>query len=302
MVSTSVNFSLLEAPDTQGRAGSATLNGPGANRTQARRPGPRPGYHGPMDLGLRGAVALVTGAAGGIGRETARLLAAEGAAVGAADVRAGDAEATAVEVRKAGRRRPGRGHGRHPRGERRAAVRTVEAALGPLDVVVNCAGIYRVGGLDAVPPDAWDAVLDVNLRGTYLVCRAALPGMLERERGSVVNLSSISGRTKATLAAPSYVASKAGIIGLTMSLAAQGAARNVRVNCVAPGPADTEMIRGLSEAQQARLLTTIPMGRLATATEVAQAIVFLASAAARHHRGDAQRQRRHLHGLRPHGR
>jgi 3-oxoacyl-[acyl-carrier protein] reductase len=104
--------------------------------------------------------------------------------------------------------------------------------------------------------------------------------MLERGRGSVVNLSSISGRTKATLAAPSYVASKAGVIGLTMSLAAQAAPKGVRVNAVAPGPADTDMVRGLSPDLQARLLTTIPMGRLATAREVAQAIVFLASDAA----------------------
>jgi 3-oxoacyl-[acyl-carrier protein] reductase len=239
-----------------------------------------------MDLGLRGKVALVTGAAGGIGRETARLLAAEGAAVAAADVRAGDAEATAVEVRAAGVAGLAVAMDVTREASVESAVRTATAALGPPDVVVNCAGIYRVGGLDAVPPEAWDAVLNVNLRGTYLVCRAALPGMLERGRGSVVNLSSISGRTKATLAAPSYVASKAGIIGLTMSLAAQGAARGVRVNCVAPGPADTDMIRGLSESQQARLLTTIPMGRLATAAEVAQAIVFLASEAAAYITGE----------------
>ncbi len=114
-------------------------------------------------------------------------------------------------------------------------------------MLVNSAGIYRVGALEEVTPEAWDATLAVNLRGTFLVCRAVLPGMLARGRGSVVNLSSISGRTKATLAAPSYVASKAGVIGLTMSLAAQGAARGVRVNAVAPGPADTEMIRTLDQ-------------------------------------------------------
>ena len=167
-------------------------------------------------------------------------------------------------------------------------------------MLVNSAGIYRVGALEEVTPEAWDATLAVNLRGTFLVCREVLPGMLARGRGSVVNLSSISGRTKATLAAPSYVASKAGVIGLTMSLAAQGAARGVRVNAVAPGPADTEMIRTLDQELQARLLQTLPMGRLATAREVAQAIVFLASPCASYITGrDAERQRRGLHGLRP---
>jgi NAD(P)-dependent dehydrogenase (short-subunit alcohol dehydrogenase family) len=233
-----------------------------------------------VDLGLRGKVALVTGAAGGIGRETARLLAGEGAAVAAADVRQEEAETTATLARQGGVAALSVAVDVTQEASVDAAVRTVEGALGPVDVLVNSAGIYRVGGLEAVTPEAWDALLDVNLRGTFLVCRAVLPGMLERGRGSVVNLSSISGRTKATLAAPSYVASKAGVIGLTMSLAAQAAPRGVRVNAVAPGPADTDMVRGLSQDLQARLLTTIPMGRLATAREVAQAIVFLASDAA----------------------
>jgi 3-oxoacyl-[acyl-carrier protein] reductase len=233
-----------------------------------------------VDLGLRGKVALVTGAAGGIGRETARLLAEEGAAVAAADVRHDEAEATAALARQEGVAALAVAVDVTQEASVDAAVRAAEGALGPVDVLVNSAGLYRVGGLEAVTPEAWDALLDVNLRGTFLVCRAVLPGMLERGRGSVVNLSSISGRTKATLAAPSYVASKAGVIGLTMSLAAQAAPRGVRVNAVAPGPADTDMVRGLSPDLQARLLTTIPMGRLATAREVAQAIVFLASDAA----------------------
>jgi NAD(P)-dependent dehydrogenase (short-subunit alcohol dehydrogenase family) len=233
-----------------------------------------------VDLGLRGKVALVTGAAGGIGRETARLLAEEGAAVAAADVRHDEAEATAATARQEGVAALAVAVDVTQEASVDAAVRAVEGTLGPVDVLVNSAGLYRVGGLEAVTPEAWDALLDVNLRGTFLVCRAVLPGMLERGRGSVVNLSSISGRTKATLAAPSYVASKAGVIGLTMSLAAQAAPRGVRVNAVAPGPADTDMVRGLSPDLQARLLTTIPMGRLATAREVAQAIVFLASDAA----------------------
>ncbi|HEX2517404.1 MAG TPA: SDR family NAD(P)-dependent oxidoreductase [Chloroflexota bacterium] len=239
-----------------------------------------------MELGLRGLVALVTGAAGGIGRETALLLAEEGAAVAVADVRVEGAEETAAEVRRRGAPALALPLDVTDEASVGSAVRAAGETLGPLEVLVNSAGIYRVGALDEVTPEAWDATLAVNLRGTFLVCRAVLPGMLARGRGSVVNLSSISGRTKATLAAPSYVASKAGVIGLTMSLAAQGAARGVRVNAVAPGPADTEMIRTLDPEMQARLLQTLPMGRLASAREVAQAIVFLASPCASYITGE----------------
>jgi 3-oxoacyl-[acyl-carrier protein] reductase len=239
-----------------------------------------------VELGLRGLVALVTGAAGGIGRETALLLAEEGAAVAVADVRVEGAEETAADVRRRGAPALALPLDVTDEASVGAAVRAAGESLGPLEVLVNSAGIYRVGALDEVTPEAWDATLAVNLRGTFLVCRAVLPGMLARGRGSVVNLSSISGRTKATLAAPSYVASKAGVIGLTMSLAAQGAARGVRVNAVAPGPADTEMIRTLDPEMQARLLQTLPMGRLASAREVAQAIVFLASPCASYITGE----------------
>jgi 3-oxoacyl-[acyl-carrier protein] reductase len=233
-----------------------------------------------VDLHLLGRVALVTGAGGGIGRETAMLLAQEGAKIAAADVRLEAAEATVSAVRAAG------GYSAALEVDVTSAesverlITQVEDEVGPIDVLVNCAGIYRVGDYTAVDPLAWHQLLEINLTGTFLACRAVLPGMIARRRGSIVNLASISGRTKSTLAAPSYVASKAGVIGLTMSLASQSAASGVRVNAVAPGPTDTEMIRGLPSDLQAKLIPTIPMGRLATAREVASAIVFLASDAA----------------------
>jgi NAD(P)-dependent dehydrogenase (short-subunit alcohol dehydrogenase family) len=159
----------------------------------------------------------------------------------------------------------------------RAAVATAESWRGQLDILVNAAGIYRVGTYAEVTTSAWDLVQSVNLRGSFLTCQAVLPGMVARRRGAIVNLASISGRTRATLAAPSYVASKAGIIGLTMSLAMQAAPSGVRVNAVAPGPTETEMILGLPDDMQAKVLATIPIGRFATTAEVASAIVFLAS-------------------------
>lgn len=236
-----------------------------------------------MDLHLGGRVALITGGGGGIGRELVILFAEEGAAVAVGDVSLPAAEATAG----AGRRAGGESLALSLDVTEEAAVQTAVARttgeLGPVDVLINCAGIYRVGELKDVHPQEWHEVLDSNLTGTYLMCRAVLPGMLDRRRGSIVNLASISGRTKSVLAAPSYVASKAGIIGLTMSLASQCAAGGVRVNAVAPGPVDTDMIRRLPADQQSRLIPTIPtipMGRLGTPREVAQAIAFLASDAA----------------------
>ena len=233
-----------------------------------------------MDLQLHGRVALITGAGGGIGRETARLLAAEGAAIGAVDVRLEPAQETAHAVTQAGGNAVAAAMDVTAGESVAQALRQVEAALGAVDVLVNSAGIYRIGPFTEVDLAAWSQMLEINLTGTYIVTRAVLPGMVSRRRGSVVNLSSVSGRTKATLAAPSYVASKAGVIGLTMSLAAQCAEHGVRVNAVAPGPVDTDMVRGLPPELQERLITTIPMGRLGTARDIAQAIAFLASDAA----------------------
>ena len=229
----------------------------------------------PVDLGLAGKTALVTGASGGIGGATAQLLKEEGVRVAVADLKppAGEHEVSVVlDVTS--------------ETSVRDAVQRVEAGLGRIDVLVNCAGIYRIGQLGEVDPAEWDQLMNINLRGTYLVCHAVLPGMLERGSGSIVNLSSISGRTKSTLAAPSYVASKAGVIGLTMALASQSAPRGVRVNAVAPGPVDTEMIRGLPDELKPGLLATIPLGRLGTARGIAQAIAFLASDAAGHITGE----------------
>jgi len=229
-----------------------------------------------MDLGLAGKTALITGAAGGIGHETARMLAAEGVRVALADLGsprlneaiAGLPGALRVELDVTNEASVG------------TAVHHALNGLGRIDVLVNCAGIYRIGELADVDSTAWDQMLDINLRGTYLVCRAVLPGMIASQSGAIVNLSSISGRTKSTLATPSYVASKAGIIGLTMALASQNAKHGVRANTVAPGPVDTDMIRTLPDELKPGLIGTIPLGRLGTTREIAMAIAFLASDAA----------------------
>ena len=230
-----------------------------------------------MDLGMRGRVALVTGGGGGIGREVATILGREGVDVIVADLRPEPLQATVAAVQSAGGVGTAITVDVTDEASVREAVSAAEAWRGHLDILVNAAGIYHVGTYAEVTTEAWDLMHGVNLRGTFLTCQAVLAGMVSRRRGAIVNLASISGRTRSTLAAPSYVASKAGIIGLTMSLAMQVAPHGVRVNAVAPGPTETEMIFGLPAEMQAKVLATIPIGRLATTAEVASTIVFLAS-------------------------
>jgi NAD(P)-dependent dehydrogenase (short-subunit alcohol dehydrogenase family) len=215
-------------------------------------------------------VALVTGAASGIGRACVRRLVAAGTAVAAIDLDAEamrdlDVLALAADVTDDA--------------AVRAAVARVEAELGPLDAVVNVAGI--TGSADAAdcaatPVDEWRRVIDVNLTGPFLVCHAALPGMLERGAGSIVNVASVAG----LLAFPgrcAYSASKGGVVQLTRSLAADYASRGIRANAVCPGMVDTPMTRWRLEQPDLRaaVLARIPAGRVATADEVAEAVVLL---------------------------
>jgi 3-oxoacyl-[acyl-carrier protein] reductase len=146
-----------------------------------------------------------------------------------------------------------------------------------LDGLVNAAGVLQLGTIADVSEADWDRVLDVNLKGTYIMCKAAIPVLEARGGGAIVNLASISGRTKSYFSAPNYVASKAGVIGLTMALAAQHAARGIRVNCVAPGVIRTPMTSVYTDEQWASIHPTIPMGRVGEPSEVAQVVATLLS-------------------------
>ena len=152
------------------------------------------------------------------------------------------------------------------------------AGQGDLSGLVNAAGVLQLGKVADVSVEDWNRVVDVNLKGTFLMCRAVIPVLEARGGGAIVNLASISGRTKSFYSAPNYVASKAGVIGLTMVLAAQHAAGNVRVNAVAPGIFRTPMTEAVySEEEWASLLPTIPLGRVGELHEVAGVIVSLLS-------------------------
>lgn len=216
---------------------------------------------------------MVTGAAGGMGAAVAAVLAERGHGLALLDgdekglAVAGDAiggalkDARVVDVTDVD-----------------GVARAIDQIVGrsrPPSVVVTCAGVSQLGGIEELDEAAWDRIVDVNLKGTYAVCRAVLPRMVGG--GAVVTVASVSGRTKSMYTSPAYVASKSGVIGLTMTLAAQWAAREIRVNCVAPGVTQTAMVNHYSAAQHEAMTTAIPMRRYARPREIATAIAFLAS-------------------------
>ena len=229
----------------------------------------------PRDASLRGRVALVTGGARGIGKAIALRLAEDGAKVAIVDMAETGAE-TAREIEQAtGRATTFVKADISKEDEARAAVAAVEAALGPVDILVNNAGITRDGLALVMSESDWDAVLAVNLKGAFLMSKAVLRGMIKRRRGSIVSISSVVGR-RGNAGQVNYSAAKAGLIGLTKSLAREVASRNVRVNAVAPGYIETEMTAALDEPARNALINQIPLGRIGTPEAVADAVAFLA--------------------------
>jgi 3-oxoacyl-[acyl-carrier protein] reductase len=240
-----------------------------------------------------GRVAVVTGAASGIGRATAVRLAREGAAVAAVDRNLAGAEETATAIRGDGGTCRAYACDIAQSAEVGAAVAAVERDLGPTDVLANVAGIGDTAGLEgieAIDDRRWSLVLAVNLSGAFYWCRAVLPGMAARGRGAVVNVSSVAGRSKSAHGGLAYTASKAALLGLTRHLAFDYGPRGVRVNAVCPGGVDTPMLHAgqvaaaasaaEAEARAARLAAYqwfMPIKRLSTPEEQAAAIAFLAS-------------------------
>jgi NAD(P)-dependent dehydrogenase (short-subunit alcohol dehydrogenase family) len=228
---------------------------------------------------LAGKVALVTGAASGIGSACALRFAQEGATVVGLDLAARhDARWTEAE-----RIAPTHFATADVRDEASvaAAVAAARARFGRLDVAVNSAGVAGGGPAHLVALEEWDRVLDVNLKGTFLVCKHVLPAMLERGAGSIVNVASVEG-LEGSEGGSAYNASKGGVVLLTRNLAMDYARRGIRVNAVCPGFVDTPMLErvlalpGL-EAYRARIVDAHQMGRLGRPEEIASAVLFLAS-------------------------
>lgn len=221
-------------------------------------------------------IALVVGGASGIGLASASELAREGYRIALLD-----RDESALAVARTELDMVGASVTTHrvdvTDGEGlRDAVVEVEK-LGRLSAVVNAAGILHLGRIDDIDDTKWDQLIDVNLKGTFLVCQATIPALARAGGGAIVNLASQSGRTKSYYSAPDYVASKAGVIGLTMVLANQNAKAGIRVNAVAPGLAETPMLSVYSLEQRSRMLDTIPLGRFARPDEIASVVAFLAT-------------------------
>ncbi len=234
-----------------------------------------------VDLDLTGAVALVTGAGRGIGRGIALALAAAGADVAVNDYVDEEACAAVVaEIGALGRR--GLAVMADVSDEERvnAMVERVETDLGPLSVIVNNAGITRDNVTMMMDAADFDAVIATHLRGTFLVSKAAARRMFRRRAGCIINLSSVVGR-RGNAGQANYASAKAGIIGLTKSLAKELGARGVRVNAIAPGYIDTPMTQALPEETRQLIVDNTPLRAIGTSADVAAAVVFLASPAAR---------------------
>jgi len=221
-------------------------------------------------------VALVTGGGRGIGRAIVESLAAEGYAVAFTYARSKEAADELVRT-LAERDQRAIGYKADVRDHERTVqvVESVTNDLGPIDVLVNNAGIRKDGLLLRMPPQDWKDVLDTNLTGAYSYCQAVLKGMLRRG-GSIINITSVSafgGNPGQT----AYSAAKAGLIGLTKTLARETARFNVRVNAIAPGYIETDMTASLKAATREKAFAQIPLGRAGTAQEVARMAVYLAS-------------------------
>ena len=224
---------------------------------------------------LEGKTALITAAAQGIGHATALAFAAEGANVWATDINQlklqelDDESTTSV---------------RHLDVTDRQQVESVVGEIGPVDILVNCAGYVDMGSILDCSDADWDRSFDINVRGMFLVTRAMLPAMLEADGGAIVNIASVASSIKGVKERCAYSASKAAVIGFTKSVAADYIDRGIRCNAVCPGTVDTpslgERIRAAGDDEavtRAKYVDRQPMGRLGNADEIANACVYLAS-------------------------
>ena len=221
--------------------------------------------------------ALVTGASRGIGRAIAAALAREGWAVCINYLERRDAAESLVrELCSQGRAAMAFQADVADREAVDACVRAAEETLGPVELLVNNAGISHQGLFQDTGDAAWDRLLAVNLTGPRNAIRAVLPHMLSEKRGCIVNISSIWGLRGGSCEV-AYACTKAAVIGLTRSLALELAPSGIRVNCVAPGCIETDMVRRLGEETRAMLVEETPLGRLGKPEDVAEAVAFLAS-------------------------
>jgi len=230
-------------------------------------------------MSLSGKIALVTGAAQGIGRDIALGLAADGAEVAICDVNLEAAQKTAADIEAKGRKPLALKANVASSADVTAMIDQVVEKFGRIDILVNNAGITRDGLILRMKDEDWDLVLSINLKGSFLCTKSALKYMSKQRSGTIINVASIVG-AMGNAGQANYVASKAGLIGLTKTIAREYANRNVTANAVAPGFIDTAMTQALTEQVRTDLAKQIPLGRLGSSEDVANAVRFLASPAA----------------------
>ena len=225
---------------------------------------------------LNGHVAVVTGASRGIGRAIALELGRLGAVV--IGTATSDAGAAAISDYLSAAGVKGEGAVLEVRDQTQvdALFARIEATHGATQILVNNAGITRDNLSMRMKDDEWDAVLDTNLKSVFRLTKAVMRGMMKARQGRIINITSVVGHS-GNPGQANYCAAKAGVAGMTRSLARELGSRNITVNCVAPGLIDTDMTRALDEKQHASLLASIPLGRLGQAEDVAAAVAFLAS-------------------------
>lgn len=226
---------------------------------------------------LTGKRAIVTGGASGIGEAIVQLFAAEGADIGIVDLSDAAAVALAGEVAQAhGNRAVSAVADVSDEAAIIGAIGKIEAANGPTDILVNCAGIDNTVPLEDMSVAVWDKMIAVHMRGTFLAIRTVLPGMKARKWGRIINFSSqLAHKGSPTMV--HYCAAKAGIIGLTRALAHEVGAHGITVNCINPGPIDTPLLRQLPQAWLDLKLSELPIKRFGRTSEVAPTALLLAS-------------------------
>ncbi|MDE3029305.1 MAG: 3-oxoacyl-ACP reductase FabG [Paracoccaceae bacterium] len=222
---------------------------------------------------LTGKCALVTGASGGIGGAIAKALHGAGATVALSGTRVAPLEALAAEL---GERAHVLTCDLGDAASVEALPKAAAAAMGAVDVLVNNAGITRDNLFMRMSDEEWSSVLEVNLTSTFRLCRGVVRGMMKARWGRIVNISSVVGAT-GNPGQANYAAAKAGMVGMSKSLACEVASRGITVNCVAPGFIATAMTDKLNDEQKSKILTQIPAGRMGASDEIAAAVLYLSS-------------------------